>query len=410
MTILISPKQEHFVLSTYRDQMPHTKKSISRLKQLAESFGPFAYLKKNGDSIKISLSQEPGYLLAETVLDYLKVKDQPWVVYLEESFVNKAIILVVANKGEVLKDALIPIARIDEILNELAQDNHPYQFYVAESKSSGLDISSFIQSKFGNAKSKCKLNKYPESIFSSLPSSKEYKMLEINKEIRVKKINKINYIFIAFVLTAASLGYFAYYQNQKTINEAEEKINKQHRESNRSAAFRLPDAKNIIQGIQENIIKVQYVSGWPIKKLTYTPGKLLVTIESHPTRNTYLKKWATSEGIYYNERNNQLLLSMRSFELNPTLRHQDNIHAAEKILLENLKKFLPEEIIHKGAVANKDIYKSTDFKIQINNQPTLILELIAKSIDKLPIEITNIQLSVETGAVSGTISLELRGV
>ncbi len=410
MTVLISEKRENFVLNTYREQILNTRKSIFKIKHLAKTLGPFSYLEKKDKFIKVILSQDPGYLLAETVLEYLKIDNQPWVIYLEESPENKAMVMLVVNEGEVVKDILIPITHVEDCLTEIAQDNNPYQFHIVDLGSVNIDIVSIVQKKFCKKNSECKIKKYTESVLDQIICKKKYKLLSLDEEIKIKKIKNPNYLGISVFSLVIFLSCLGYYHHQKITSEEERLLSEHQRNRALREAFILPSPKKIVKSIQERLIKVQYMSGWPVTHATYSPGKVLLIIESNPLRNEYLKKWAEKEAIPYDEKANQLSFSLMEVEKNSTPKHIRKISTTEEELTSALKKIVHSDLLKKQNAQDKGVYNSIDFNIDIKNQSIVFLELISDIVAKFPAVITNINLKIENAAINGSVTIELRGI
>jgi len=406
MTILVSERKEYFVLNTYRDQVPYTRKSIYQISRMKEIFGPFSYLEKKGKVVNVVLSQDSGYLLAETVLDYLEIRNNPWVVYLEESTDNQALIMVVADQGKILKDVLIPLAHVEEVLKDLARDKLPYQFHLGDSS---FEIVPLILRYFAKKVPKCEVNKYKEPIFNKIKSREDYKLNYFNDEVKLKKLSRKNYNSITVALLVFIIGGIILYHHQWLMSAAKNEIKIYQWNLRLRDSFRLPRPTDIVGGIQNYLISLQYGAGWPLLSLDYKPGTLFLTVEGNPARNRYLTAWALSHNLSYDEKTNQLSLPMHPLESNSTLRPIHAIKTAENLLLEKLKQVLPEEMIQQGRLEKKDAHQEIEFTLKIENQTIIFLELIAELLENFPVTIKNIKLKLDNGNTNGFIIFVLRG-
>src|SRR5687768_7707453 len=109
---------ERFVIPSYRDVLSIKKESLLRkeILLLSENYGEYIALqRKNAEQYEVAFSNEPGYLLGETIWHYFK---RPYdLIYCEAIPNTSEAILVMVKSGNVYLDGTFPLDAIpDELL------------------------------------------------------------------------------------------------------------------------------------------------------------------------------------------------------------------------------------------------------------------------------------------------------
>ena len=130
-SIIREQDQVHFIIGAYREVVPVTRRRLLRyeMETLAEQQGHYLQIfSRPNQQLEIVSAKESGYLLGETVWQYLGEPEQ--MIFCEQLADSGEVLLVIVCNNNVFLDAKLPASQVKaEILPLLAGDVR-YSIYV----------------------------------------------------------------------------------------------------------------------------------------------------------------------------------------------------------------------------------------------------------------------------------------
>lgn len=382
-----------FLFQPYREALTVKNSSLLRkeIQYLAQQHGQYCRIfKRKAGEIETVFSQEPGYLLGETVWHYFE--ETPYLIYAEK--VDDAVILVVVRDGVVYLDAKFTAADLtDELKKVLSTDSQKYKVYTF-----GIVPFKFVDVGMYKALDK--------SVFNDLVWDSAFQLLPVFDALREHGLEDRTRSSLAFVtiICLGLLGTLWWYSSQPKTTVS---VNPYERyELSLQTPTPASEALALTQGIQ----KLNQIPGWEIQSVHYNGEVGNAKLNSIGGTATQLLTMSQSMGMVVNFSSNGVFVNFTS-----ALSHRplpDKIANTEKtvaIIMDRMTHVLPKKSVGVDQTITNRVFKQVEMTISFNNVSPEVLQLIGSSLDDLPVNIDSITVSVKNGLLSGYFKISVVG-
>ncbi len=180
-----------------------------------------------------------------------------------------------------------------------------------------------------------------------------------------------------------------------------------------TAQLSTPDLESDIATLINNINLLYTIPGWIPQSVTYTPGTPSNTrahLMSLGARMQILMAWA----LKYNEKleitSDGVFLTMNNYT---TRRNSPNTITNMQDIIANiidrLSYVLPGNNIQFASTADKRVFKEVTLKLAVANLSPVTLDLIGRTLQNLPLVLSNIELKLSNQGLSGLITFKALG-
>lgn len=291
-----------WVFQNHRDKFePIRRNEIkAELRDNSTIFGDHICLKRYGKQMRLVANHEAGYILGETVRDFFEGEQH--FVWCEQVDDGNSLIVVVSD-GEVLLDARIPPAQIDQAtMSAIANSSNPFNFFVwgdvpilrPNQLDTGMGRMAFSDSVIQT------FNELEGPILNELEPNNDYMLVPLEQGIANADfgISKETLILLAILLAGAALfyedikGLFITPQTQQTVEYVDP-----WSEYRQSLATPAPD-----ELFHNAYLEWLTLTSMPLitpAELTLESGSYVVKVEQSMTESTgmsHFMQWAENKG------------------------------------------------------------------------------------------------------------------
>ncbi len=402
---------ERFIIPSYRDTLSAKKQSLLKkeILLLSQDYGEYITLqRKNITQYEVAFSQEPGYLLGETVWHYFK---RPFdLIYCEAIPNSSEAILVVVKSGSVYLDGSFPVDSIPEELVVFRTQQNQFDIYIQ----GDVPISKELEDgKFSLAASSVRsFNVLPDRIFPVLPTIKTFQLQLVetvltNYGIGVFPIKKVlaTIIFLGLLW----MGYTYLSINRKELPSIPVILSSGPYDAYLSA-LTSPNPRDEMQSIARQIQMLYSIPGWYPVSMTYASGQLKALMMSPGVKTNLLFDWASQhhatvdlekDGFY-------LVLMTNMFNRMPPAAISPMTQVVA-VLLDRVANVISGNTISLDTITNKGRYQEVTLKVTFSDVSPATFALLGNQFAQLPLILSSVKISVESGNVSGTINLKALG-
>ncbi len=410
MPQIIREDGERFIIPSYRDILSAKKPSLLKkeILLLSGNYGDYITLRrKNADQYEAAFSNEPGNLLGETIWSYFK--NPLDMIYCEAIPNSSEAILVIVKSGSVWLDGSFPIDSIaDELVIFRPQTNN-FEIYiygdVPLSEKPEEDKFSF------DAKSIKSFTVLPEPVFPTLPIVKAYQLNPAEAVLRgqgigVFPIKKIAVGTGVILVVGLIFQYFLTHQEKapdifvQTINPWQAYLSE----------LTTPNPTNEISAIIKKIMELYTVPGWMPEKVVYQQGNFAAKMKSAGMKTAILFQWASShnttveimpDGVHVNTR-------IKTPVRQPTL----NVMPLQRVIgqvIDRISTVMPGNMITLTPSEKNGPYNQSKIIINFTSISPATLEIIARQLQNLPLNLLKTEITIQNGMLSGSITLQALG-
>lgn len=402
-----------FIIQPYRELYDPEKASTlkKKIRALSKTQGENIRLFKQLDGrIEAVFSREPGFLLGETIWDFLNKPDN--LIYCEALPERRQALLVVVMNGIVFLDAKRNFATLIDEFITLATSDEKFDIYVCgdmplgETSEGGKFV--FEQKNVNGFKT------LEEPLLQQLPIDENAQLqpLELALSSPILGKPKTMPIIMVAVLVGIILVFWhifteppkvpklQLYQPKPAVNPYQGYYQ----------ALTTPSPR---QQMRELITRTNLISelpGWRIANLTYNGNNYSIQLTSKGGSITQAQAWAKMNNLDISLQQSGLSLTMPS-SLTNRLRPQA-IYPLDQtlaLLLDDLNQLIPGKNVSFSNMTTPGAYRSANITINLNKSFIGVLMLIGEELNRFPVTITNIILTPQNGNFSGKISLQVLG-
>lgn len=401
---------ERFVIPSYRDVISAKKKSLLKkeILLLSTNYGEYITLhRKNVEQYEVAFSPDTGYLLGETVWHYFK---RPLdLIYCEAIPNTTEAILVVVKAGSVYLDGSFPIDSIAEelVIFRTQQNNFDIHIYgevpISQSPEEGkftFDLSSVKSFEV-----------LEEPVFNKLPKVKNFQLQLVDTVLKSQGIGvlPIRQVLIILVVFGAIIMLFTYISTHKkelpqivigVVNPYQVYID----------SLTSPDPVSEIYSIYQMSKDLYTMPGWFPVSIDYSKGKYSIGVRSGGTKTILLLEWAKQYNYELNVKSDGFYLAKsRTFPSRYTPETIVKIEEVIGALTDRLSTVLLGNHLSISAPVDKKLYKEANITIAFSKISPSTLDLIGLQFHNLPVVLTKVSLTVDSGKFTGTIMLQALG-
>lgn len=410
---------ERFVIPSYREVISAKKPALLKreVTLLSETHGEYITLqRKNIDQYEIAFSNEPGYLLGESV--WSNFKRPPDLIYCEQIPNTSEAILVIVKGGSVYLDGSFPIDSIPDelVIFRTQQSNFDIYIYgdVPISKEPAED-------KFALDSSSVRSFTILETpVFPTLPLVRSFRLQLVEVVLREHGIGvfPLKKLIAAMVIAGVvffGIEYIATHKRElpavpaviiKNINPYQGYVN----------ALSSPNPSKEIQWVAREIPILYAMDGWTAKTVGYASGSLTVGVQSSGARTSVLYDWAKHNFATVNMTPSGFTLTMmNSFGSRAAPRYIYNIPDVIANITDTLSYIIPGNNLVIGKTTSQGRYSQLDLIINVKEISPSTLELIGQQLDQapknqLPLVLSSMDLTItDDGYINGSIYLKVLG-
>lgn len=401
---------ERFIIPSYRDVLSSKKPALLRreILLLSSSYGEYIALhRKNAEQYEVAFSQDPGYLLGESVWSYFKRPED--LVYCEAIPNTSEAILVIVKSGVVYLDGSFPLDGIpDELVIFRTQKNNfdihiygdvPISEHPEEGKFSFDELS---------VKSFHVLDK---PIFPTLPIVKAFQLQLVNAALKDKGIGvfPLKQIVTAFVLIGLMwMAYSFITTHKKELPQIVIRATNPY--DAYLSALTSPDPAQQIRWVSSNIWLLSTIPGWYVDGIDFNGNLLRASVKSYGARTNLLFDWADQNHANVEIGTTGFAVTIQAGLANrsepTTITNIDNVVST---MVDSLSYVLPGNNFQLSASINRGRYLERQIVISFENVSASTLDLIGQQFTNLPLVLVSLSASIADGTLSGKITLRALG-
>lgn len=407
---------ERFVIPSYREVISAKKPALLKREiiLLSQSHGEYITLqRKNIDQYEIAFSNEPGYLLGESVWSNFK---RPLdLIYCEQIPNTSEAILVIVKGGSVYLDGSFSIDSIPDELVIFRTQQSNFDIYIY----GDVPISETpAEDKFAlDSSSVRSFTVLDKPIFPTLPLVKAFKLQLVDTVLKEHGIGvlPIRSIVTAIALIGLIFIGFQYLSTHKKelpaviiqgINPYQGYI----------SALATPDPAKEIEWVARTIPILYTIDGWHPNDITYDSGELIVGVQSVGARTNVLYDWASRNFATVEMTSTGFTLTLQ----HPTSKRQEPkyIYSIPQVvanITDTLSYIIPGNNLVIGKSLTQGKFTQLELMINVKSITPATLDLIGQQLDQapknqLPLVLSKMELEMgKDGSISGTINLKVLG-
>lgn len=420
MTSIARHDGTQFVVEAYRESVLAKNRTLlqQKVSLLTEQHGQFVCIQPQANDVfDIAISRDPGFLLAEIVRDRFVTHAN--VIYCERLNMVDEAVLVVIREGQILLDVKVGL---DALLAELMP------FMIGDIR---FDFYLFGQLPFSDHPTKANylipdavnnhVHYLEQSLLLGLVTNRLYQLdtaILVLKEVRFRKPTSywaslgFVVVFVLVVLIKLFSG------GSKTVVPITKPLEVKAIPIQVSVfqmyknALETPAPAAVLQQTENMIDLLQFVPGWQLTKINYKNGLYTAKYKEDNGAIEDIIAWAKQNHAEYHLASPGVVLTL-SKQL-PARLEPEKIYKLPDLTARFLDEldieFSGHEVMlgkvqmHPGNIAQQTV------QITIDNLSPAMLEILAGTVETMPLTIDAISLNINDDTVSGTISLSLWGL
>lgn len=401
---------ERFVIPSYRDIISVKKKNLLKkeILLLTTNYGGYITIqRKDSTRYEVAFSQEPGYLLGETVWHYFKRPQD--LIYCEALPNTTDAILVIVKGGSVYIDGVFPIDSIAEELVVFRTQQNNFNIYIYGDIPIGqtADEGKFV---FDDA-SVQSFTVLDHSAYQALPKLKYFNLQLVDVVLAQQGIGVFPVRQALALLIVVGLGwmgwtYFTTHKKElpKILISAVSPYQMYMQ------TLTSPDPSVVMHGFSHNILFLYTIPGWVPDEVTYSNGKLRTSVRSLGGSANVLFTWAKQNDVTVDVLPEGFFLQWRMGLTNRST--PQTISPLKEVLgalVDRVSYVYPGNVLQISAFVNKRSYNETSVTLNITDVTPATLDLLGQQFKDLPLVISNVTMKVADGHLSGSIILQALG-
>lgn len=401
-----------FISPSYRELISAKKKSLLKkeIQMLSANYGSFAFIrKKNASQYEVAFNSEGGYLLGETVLKYFDNLSD--IIFCERRHDSKEAILVIIKAGSVYVDTQISVDTLGEELIALRSQKNKYHIYIY----GDIPISEKPSTTkfFFDAQSVASFNVLQESIFETLQTYEAIKLQPLKKALAAASMGAIPLrplITGIIVILVLYYGFDYIKAHKKSLPRVLVGVVDPY--ARFSATLSSPDPSVELYYFTQNIETLYSMPGASVINATFSTDKgFYAQINPNNIDLSALNNWSIVHRFKLSVDGTGVHLAKDDTTPN---RHAPKtiykLKGALILLIDNLKMILPEnDDITLGTVTNYGQFSEMPVTLNLANFTPSMMYTLANIFKNMPMNLTNANITISNGLISGTINLTIMG-
>lgn len=417
MTKITRDDGKNFIIPDYREEVSSKKISVlkNEIAMLSKNYGEFIYIQKNpDDSFDVSFSNEPGYLLAESVAKHIKISND--FIYVERLAHSDIVLFIMMKKGKIHIDTQISIESLYDEFIVIQAEQTPFDVFLY----GDLPLTNQEEEKdkifIGNiAKSYQVLDK---SVFESLARYNQFELKPINDAFLVAGIiiptNKKTMVAIVAVIIIIILWIMWPSQKAAQVSQQIQAVTVKSEYYDYVQTLKTPEPTRQLQGLVAFLEKLETMpAGWQAQSINLSPTLIQVTLGNinNMAKLEDLHAWTSSQGI-------EMTISDRATLLNfttayPIRRDENDIYKTQetlRVIMDRLYPMLDNGTIKVSKETLIENYKEVTLTINLSNVTLNTLDLLSKQLSDLPLLFNSAYFTQSNnGLLTGSINITIVG-
>lgn len=407
MAVLYRADGARFAIRSYRESITPKKASLLRkeLFLLSQTHGHFArFMRQRDGRIESVFSRDSAYLLGETVWYYFGAPAD--LIYCEVLPGETEAILVVVRGGSVYLDARFSFEELQDELKALFQTQVAYDIYVAGNAplTQTPDDDKFLI----NPEWIKSFERLESSVFeqlSTLPALQllpfEQAIAELELETPLKKLLTAAGILVALLIV--------WHWLTPAPQQTEQAVSANPMEQYASA-YNNPEPSSQLDELANQIIILQSLPGWLPVNIEYISAGAKVNVHTLGSPTALLLEWAEKNHarVDFSAQGATLLLPSklaRRTSVPPLM----SLTKTLSTIIDRMMQIIPGKSVSISGTKNQAAYKATAITISFEKGSPIVLALIGKALQGLPVTFQSSAITINGGLLSGTIQLTVLG-
>ncbi|OGT41798.1 MAG: hypothetical protein A3F42_02205 [Gammaproteobacteria bacterium RIFCSPHIGHO2_12_FULL_37_34] len=400
---------ERFVIPSYRDVMPARNKSALKrdVILLSKNYGEYITMqRKNAAEYEVAFSPDVGYLLGESIWHHFKRPID--FIYCEAIPNTTEVILVVVKAGAVYLDGTFPTDSVaEELVVFLTQQNN-FDIYIHGE----VPISQMPQvGKFSFDMTSVKsFTVLDQPIFQTLPLLKIYQLRLVDTVLKAHGIGVLplkQIVVGAVIIGVLWMGYSYLATKSEIIQQI---VQTENPYQGYFDILTTPDPSREMIQLLPRLERLYAMPGWTAQSINYVHGSLIALVKSNGAKIEDLSNWAKPNDATVDVKSDGIYITMVFFVVNRP--QPDKIYLLSDVIskfIDNLSSIYPGNRLQMGTIVSKGVYKSVIFTITLDNVSPSMLALIGTEFANLPFVMRQMNLALNNGSFSGSITMEAAG-
>lgn len=408
----------NFIIPDYREELSNKKISVlkNEIGMLSKNYGEFIYIQKNlDDSFDVAFSNEPGFLLAESVAKYIKTSDN--FIYIERLKNSDNVLFITMKNGKIQIDTQISLEAIHDEFIIIQAEQKPFDIFIygeipitnKEEETDKIFVGVI-------AKSFTILEK---SAFENLGRYSEFELKPVNDAFLsaglVGKDNKKMMISVSAIVIILVIIWLIWpSQKAPPVKQQSQAISTKSEYYDYVQTLKVAGPMAQINGLLEFLQKLQDMpGGWQTTSITVNQNTIQVELKNIGNLGNLeeLHAWASSKGISMFINNQAANLNfITAYPRRPEVHDIYSTQEILRVLIDRLKPVLNNSLINVSTEISSGNYKELSLTINVSDASFDTLDIISKQFSGLPLLFTNANLMQgKTGLLSGTINIIIVG-
>lgn len=400
---------EHFVIPSYRDVLAAKNKNLLKrdILLLSQNYGEYITLQRKGpNQYEVAFSPDTGYLLGESIWHYFKRPVD--MIYCEAIPNTTEALLVIVKSSSVYLDGSFPLDSIpEELIIFLTQQNN-FEIYIhGDVPISQLPTEGKFNFETSSVKSFTVLDK---PVFPTLPLLKIYQLQLVDPVLKAHGIGVFptRQVITTIIILALLWMTYSYWSSHR--KPAPVPFYTENPYQGYNAALNSPAPDEQINQIQSFISLLLTMPGWTGNKISFDNNVVTANVKSGGGKIEDLMNWAQNNGLNVDITPQGINLSSPlSIPKRPVPRH---IYAVKEVIgkfVDKLATVYPGNKLQIGEMASKGVYLDVNVIINLEGISPVVFGLIGDQFKDLPFVLQKLDMTMDKGNLTGSITMEALG-
>jgi hypothetical protein len=392
-----------FIAQAYRELLVSSKRSLlfHEIRVLVEQHGQYLHLyKKNIDQLEVAFSQEPGYLLGESIWYYFGKPQH--LIYCEALESDSQVLLVIIREGAVYLDIKLPHHQLKDELLLLLTD--PKSYRVVTHNIDPFIFPKQLVGSFGHMS---------EALFPRLPLLPNLRLQSLNLAIKSAGLQRKTLpwfiIIFASILFAVS-GYWLFANKQALpLPPLHKKVIDTYAIYHQALSAPTPLQQFLALG--RLIQTTSTLPGWAVQNIYFDGKNYRIQVISLGGNLAWLETWVKNSRFSLSIQPGAVYLTYSPHLANR--KPSNTIYAVDDVmlsLLDQINFLLRDKSAHFDRMVQKGPVRVAVISVQLDNLSLEMLDLIGARMQGWPVVINLEDLQLNGSLISGRLQLSVWGV
>lgn len=401
---------QQFVVQAYREAIAHVKHArvIKDIRQLADQHGQFVRVfHKDNHQYEAAFAAEPGYLLGETVRHYFGfVRELIYCEYLPES---RQVILVVIRGGNVFIDTKVSLQQFASELVPALTGEQRYTVHVygdvplSTQQQEGMV---YFPEQFVDS-----FETHAESLFGRLPTLPNFQLLPLPYALK-SAFNNSQRPWLLMALAAVLVIAFAWWVllPSSTRVPAQMVQRQLHPYGDFDRALETPAVSSELRHLSSVIDTLYMAPGWDVVSIRYRPPGYVVLLSTDGGDLQMLQHFADLQHYQLNFTDSGAELSFQD-HLKKRVKPKKIYAMAPTVetLTDNIDTILGEHSVSVGSRVRHGRAVEMRINIELKQVSPQVIQLLAKQVQGMPVALSEVDIKMDHGLLTGSIVLAVWG-